>query len=162
VRLSFWLKASSEEYDGEVFDYAYLSLDGEPLGTLSDYQLQGIAIGGKTDWTNVVYDIMDAGEHTVRWTYKKDEVDGSDVGEDRAWLDEVTWTPNDPLPEIAEEGEIKAALARARAEVQLRARLTTVSDYTEFRSWMDKNRLDHQTVKDAPNAWLSYVLDAPG
>ena len=74
----------------------------------------------------------------------------------------MTWTPSDPLPEIAEEGEIKAALARARDEVQLRARLTTASDYTEFRSWVDKNRLDHQAVKDAPNAWLSYALDAPG
>ena len=26
---------------------------------------------------------------------------------------------------------------------------------------MDKNWLDHQAVKDATNAWLSYVLDAP-
>lgn len=93
VRLSFWWKALSEEYDGEVFDYAYLSLDGEPQGTLSDYQLQGIAIGGKTDWTNVVFDITEEGEHTVRWTYKKDEVDESDVGEDCVWLDEVSLDP---------------------------------------------------------------------
>lgn len=93
VRLSFWWKASSEEYDGEVFDYAHLSLDGEPQGTLSDYQLQGIAIGGKTGWTNVVFDITEEGEHTVRWTYKKDEVDESDVGEDCVWLDEVSLDP---------------------------------------------------------------------
>ena len=93
VRLSFWWKASSEEYDGEVFDYAYLSLDGEPQGTLSDYQLQGVAIGGKTYWTNVVFDITEEGEHTVRWTYKKDEVDESDVGEDCVWLDEVSLDP---------------------------------------------------------------------
>ncbi len=93
VRLSFWWKASSEEYDGEVFDYAYLSLDGEPQGTLTDYQLQGVAIGGKTGWTNVVFDITEEGEHTVRWTYKKDEVDESDVGEDCVWLDEVSLDP---------------------------------------------------------------------
>ena len=93
VRLSFWWKASSEEYDGEVFDYAYLSLDGEPQGTLTDYQLQGVAIGGKTGWTNVVFDITEPGEHTVRWTYKKDEVDESDVGEDCVWLDEVSLDP---------------------------------------------------------------------
>ena len=93
VRLSFWWKASSEEYDGEVFDYAYLSLDGEPQGTLSDYQLQGVTIGGKTGWTNVVFDITEEGEHTVRWTYKKDEVDESDVGEDCVWLDEVSLDP---------------------------------------------------------------------
>ena len=93
VRLSFWWKASSEEYDGEVFDYAYLSVDGEPQGTLNDYQLDGVAIGGKTGWTNVVYDIMEAGEHTVRWTYTKDEIDESDVGEDCVWLDEVSLDP---------------------------------------------------------------------
>ena len=93
ARLSFWWKASSEEYDGEVFDYAYLSLDGEPQGTLTDYQLQGVAIGGKTGWTNVVFDITEEGEHTVRWTYKKDEVDESDVGEDCVWLDEVSLDP---------------------------------------------------------------------
>lgn len=93
VRLSFWWKASSEEYDGEVFDYAYLSLDGEPQGTLTDYQLQGVAIGGKTGWTNVVFDITGPGEHTIRWTYKKDEVDENDVGEDCVWLDEVSLDP---------------------------------------------------------------------
>ncbi len=94
VRVSFWWKASSEEYDGEVFDYAYMSLDGEPQGALTDaYQLEGVAIGGKTDWTNVVVDVTEPGEHTVRWTYRKDEVDESDVGEDCVWLDEVSLDP---------------------------------------------------------------------
>ncbi len=93
TRLSFWWKASSEDYDGEVFDYAYLSVDGLPQGALADYQLQGVAIGGKTGWTNVVFDIMGEGEHTVRWTYVKDEIDESDVGEDCIWLDEVSFDP---------------------------------------------------------------------
>ena len=93
VRLSFWWKASSEGYTGEVFDYAYLSVDGEPKGSLDEYQLTGVAIGGKTEWTKVVYDIMDEGEHTVRWTYTKDEIDESDVGDDCVWLDEVSLDP---------------------------------------------------------------------
>ncbi len=93
VRLSFWWKASSEGYAGEVFDYAYLSVDGEPKGSLDEYQLTGVAIGGKTEWTKVVYDIMDEGEHTVRWTYTKDEIDESDVGDDSVWLDEVSLDP---------------------------------------------------------------------
>ena len=80
VRVSFWWKASSEGYDGDVFDYAYLSVDGVPQGSLGEYKLQGVAIGGKTDWTNVVFDVMEAGPHTIRWTYRKDEVDESDVG----------------------------------------------------------------------------------
>lgn len=92
-RLSFWWKASSEEYDGEVFDYAYLSVDGVPQGTLDNYRLNGVAIGGKTDWVNVNFDIVDGGQHTIRWTYCKDEMDESDVGEDCAWLDEVSFVP---------------------------------------------------------------------
>ena len=122
VRLSFWWKASSEEYDGEVFDYAYLSLDGEPQGTLTDYQLQGVAIGGKTGWTNVVFDITEPGEHTVRWTYKKDEVDESDVGEDCVWLDEISL---DPLATVSfslggGEGTVPAPIhAFTRTEIVL-------------------------------------------
>ncbi len=93
-RLSFWWKASSEEYNGDVFDYAYLSVDGVPQGTLDgNYRLNGIAIGGKTDWTNVVVHIAGDGSHTVRWTYCKDYVDESDVGEDCVWLDEVSFAP---------------------------------------------------------------------
>ena len=93
-RLSFWWKASSEEYNGDVFDYAYLSVDGVPQGTLDgNYRLNGIAIGGKTDWTNVVVHIAGDGSHTVRWTYCKDDVDESDVGEDCVWLDEVSFAP---------------------------------------------------------------------
>ena len=34
--------------------------------------------------------------------------------------------------------------------------------YTTFRSWVDSNGLSHALVKDAPEAWLSYALDAPG
>ena len=92
-RLSFWWKASSEEYDGDVFDYAYLSVDGVPQGALENYRLQGVAIGGKTDWTNVVFDVMGDGAHTIRWTYCKDDVDESDVGEDCVWIDEISFAP---------------------------------------------------------------------
>ena len=122
VRLSFWWKASSEEYDGEVFDYAYMSVDGEPQGVLNDYQLEGVAIGGKTGWTNVVYDNMEAGEHTVRWTYTKDEVDESDVGEDCVWLDEVSLDPLVSLSFCLNGGEGTAPTpisAFARSQVVL-------------------------------------------
>ena len=92
-RISFWWKASSEEYDGEVFDYAYLSVDGVPQGSLENYQLQGVAIGGKTDWTNIVFDVEGEGVHTIRWTYCKDEVDEAAVGDDCIWLDEFSFLP---------------------------------------------------------------------
>ena len=98
-RISFSWKSSSEEYDGEVFDYAYLSIDGVPQGRVFFDEssgrniLEGAAIGGKTDWTNVVIDVVGEGAHTIRWTYCKDEMDEADVGEDCVWLDEFSFIP---------------------------------------------------------------------
>ena len=54
--LSFWWKVSSERYDDYIFDYAYLTVDGVPLGGVDgEDRLWGIAIGGDVDWTNIVY-----------------------------------------------------------------------------------------------------------
>jgi len=93
-RLSFWWKASSESDGAEVYDYAYLSVDEVPQGSLTDgYSLEGVAIGGKTDWVNVVIDVSGAGPHTIRWTYCKDDVDEADTGDDCVWLDDIVWTP---------------------------------------------------------------------
>ena len=96
-RLSFWWKASSESDEDLVFDYAYLSIDGVPQGTLltanEEYELDGIAIGGKTGWQQVVLNVTGSGVHTIRWTYCKDEVDEGDTGEDCVWLDDVVFTP---------------------------------------------------------------------
>jgi len=94
-RISFWWKASCEEYDGDIYDYGYLSVDGVPQGTLNDYRLEGIAIGGQTDWTNIVLDVVGEGAHTIRWTYRKDETNDttSVIGEDCIWLDEFSFLP---------------------------------------------------------------------
>ena len=95
-QLSYWWKISSE-YDAEdnsVYDYAYLTVDGEDQGGLTDdYELFGHAIGGNTDWTNVEININGAGSHTVVWTYKKDEVDEIAGFEDCVWLENVMWRP---------------------------------------------------------------------
>ena len=96
-RLSFWWKASSESDGDCVYDYAYLSVDGVPQGMLhtgnEEYELDGVAIGGKTDWQQVVLNVTGEGAHTIRWTYCKDEVDEGDTGEDCVWLDDVAFTP---------------------------------------------------------------------
>lgn len=91
--LSFWWKASSESDGADIYDYAYLSVDGDAKGSLSDYRLGGIAIGGKTDWTNIVIDVVGEGPHTIRWTYCKDDVDWADTGDDCVWVDDIVWTP---------------------------------------------------------------------
>lgn len=93
-KLAFKWKASSESDGDEIYDYAYLSVDGVPQGTLTKgYQMEGIAIGGKTDWISVMLDVQGKGPHTIRWTYCKDDVDEANVGEDCVWLNEIAWTP---------------------------------------------------------------------
>ena len=94
-RMSFWWKASSESDGNNVFDYACLSIDGVPQGTLNkeSYRLNGVAIGGKTGWRHEVIDVAGKGSHVIRWTYAKDEVDEGDTGDDCVWLDEVEFTP---------------------------------------------------------------------
>ena len=95
-RLSFWWKASSE-YDAnadEVYDYGFLSIDGVAQGGIDgNYKLYGTAIGGNTDWTNVVAEINGAGTHTVVWTYYKDDYDELAGFADCIWLDEVVLLP---------------------------------------------------------------------
>ena len=40
--------------------------------------------------------------------------------------------------------------------------LLTDTHYVSKRNWVDGKGLSHSTVRDAPNAWFSYALDAPG
>lgn len=96
-RLSFWWKASSESEGADIYDYAYLSIDGLRQGSrivnADSYRLNGIAIGGKTEWTKVEIDVSGSGQHKIRWTYCKDDVDEAYVGDDCVWLDDIVWTP---------------------------------------------------------------------
>ena len=92
-RISFWWKVSSEYWGEDIFDYAYLSVDGVPQGTWSNRRLCGVAIGGATDWTNVIFDVVGEGAHVIRWTYCKDEEDDGECGQDCLWLDEFSFTP---------------------------------------------------------------------
>ena len=96
-RLSFWWKASSESDGADIYDYAYLSIDGLRQGSrivnADTYRIDGIAIGGKTEWTKVEIDVSGSGQHTIRWTYCKDDVDEAYVGDDCVWLDDIVWTP---------------------------------------------------------------------
>ena len=53
---------------------------------------QNPRISGEVDWTNFVFNVTGSGNQTLRWTYNK----GSSTvrGLDRAWVDEVIYTPN--------------------------------------------------------------------
>ena len=150
--VSFWWKASSEHYRQYVIDYAAFSVDGQ----------ERLRIGGEQDWTNATVQVEGRGMHVLRWAYVKD--DEMSDGEDCAWLDNVVWTADDPLPPldvVANDNDAKAVIA-GLSDVRLAGEIGGTAAYSTFREWVDGNGLSHALVRDAPNAWLSYVLDAPG
>ncbi len=153
--VSFWCKVSSEASKKKIYDRLRFTVDAEPIPSVPD-------IGGETVWTNVICTIATSGNHILRWTYEKDEE--NDMGEDCAWLDNVVWTPADPLPALNVEatGDDVQAIVAGLSDVRLSDKIDGTASYIAFRSWVDSKGLSHDLVKDAPNAWLSYVLDAPG
>ena len=66
----------------------------------------------------------------------------------------------DPIPEMV-SGETVAEVLAGAADETLAAKLGTTRNYKSFRSWVDEHSLTHTDVRESPNAWLSYVLDAP-
>jgi hypothetical protein len=78
--LRFWWRVSSEDYD-------YL--------TLYENNEYVTRISGETAWEEFVWDVVEEGEHTFIWEYKKDLTDHS--GEDTAWIDSVTFESSYPL-----------------------------------------------------------------
>lgn len=71
--LSYWARTSSEvTYDKLVF-----TVDGER---------RGIELWGEANWRRCTV-VLDAGRHTLRWRYVKDE--SGSAGNDCAWIDDV-------------------------------------------------------------------------
>jgi hypothetical protein len=93
-RITYRWKASTDHYDEYVFDYAYLSIGNSEKGSLNDYMLSDTAIGGNTDWKEESYDIIQGeADELITWTFKKDESDEGDIGEDCVWVDSIAFTP---------------------------------------------------------------------
>jgi len=151
--LTFWWKVSSEAYKSSIFDYARFTVDG--VTAVAD-------IGGEIGWRSEAVAITGSGVHALRWAYVKDSQDKN--GFDCVWLDEVVWTPDDPLPpiDVAATDDDVSAIVAGLSDDRLSGKISNVTEYTSFRSWVDGNGLSHSLVKDAPNAWLSYALDVPG
>ena len=82
---SFWWKISSEA----GYDFLTFSIDGVA---------QSGRISGETDWAQMAYTIP-AGTHLLRWTYAKDEAVVE--GQDRAWVDQVSYSGGGAAPTIA-------------------------------------------------------------
>ena len=151
--IEFRCKVDGEVVKKIVFDGLAFCIDGVQQGDLM----------GENAWTDKSFAVTGGGRHTLSWLYVKDE-DGSGGGEDRAWLDNVVWTANDALPALdgaATDNDAKAIIGRL-LDTSLLDEIDGTAAYTTFRSWVDGKALSHTLVKDAPNAWLSYALDAPG
>ena len=152
---SFWWKASCEDSGGYYdWDHAEFRVDGQ-----THY------IDGETDWTKITYEFTTSGEHELQWIYYKDDA-GKD-GHDCVWIAAAQWE-KDPIPEVGENPtveDIEDALYGSR-DARLMRRITTASGYAAYHSWADKVRgqdfTRRQVLKDSPNAWLAFMLDAPG
>ena len=122
-------------------------------------------IDGITEWERVSFMFDDIGQHTIRWVFLKDDYDEEGIElADHGWVSGVVWEPYDPLPPLdaaATDNDAQTIIV-GLSDVRLSDNIRGTAAYTAFRNWVDDKGVSHLTVRDAPNAWLSYVLDAPG
>ena len=151
--VTFRCKVDGEIGKKMVYDGLAFCIDGVQQGDLM----------GENSWLEKSFEVTGDGRHVLCWLYVKDE-DGSGDGEDCAWLDCVSWTANDPLPalDVAATDCDAVAIVGGLSDVRLSEKVVGTAAYTALRSWVDGKGLSHATVRDAPNAWFSYALDAPG
>ena len=150
---SFWWKASCEDSGGYYdWDHAEFQVDGE-----THY------IDGETEWLQITHEFTTSGEHELRWTYIKD--DAGKEGRDCVWIAAAQWE-RDPIPEVGASPtveEIEDALYGSR-DIRLMRRIVDASGYAAYHGWVDSVRgqdfASRQVLKDSPNAWLAFTLDA--
>ena len=81
-KVSFWWKVGCESFKSLRLDNLAFAIDGE----------EQTWINGNKDWSCLEYDIEGEGDHTLVWTYAKDESDSTDP--DCGWVSEVVWEPS--------------------------------------------------------------------
>ena len=150
--IGFWWKVSCERViRGEPKDHVAFYVDG----------VSQCWMGGLTDWSNVVVSVSGEGSHVLKWVYQKDS-NGKTENEDCAWLDEVIWTSMDPIPVIASDGELAAALT-GTADANVSANVTNAVQYAAYRDWalsVTNGTTTAQMIKESTRTWLSYALGA--
>ena len=123
--------------------------------------VEAARMDGTSGWTDLSFTFADAGTHTLRWTFMKDDYN-EETFSDHAWVSGFTWTPPpDPIPEINGDADVSGALAGA-ADSRLANHIKMAAEYNAFRGWVNAKGLDHQTVKDSPRTWFSYAIGANG
>lgn len=94
--LVFWWKVSSEE----GYDYLKFYTNGVIYTNATTLQEASISGETNTNWQRWVVEVP-AASRILRWSYEKDE--SFDVGEDRGWLDQVSFYTNNTPPIIPVE-----------------------------------------------------------
>lgn len=152
----FWWKASCEEDDAFEWDHGEFRVDGKTLTN----------INGSTGWTNISHDISTEGSHTLTWVYCKD--DFGKEGDDCIWVDEFSWTANDPIPDLGDNPTSQQVFdaLKGSSDAALLANITDGENYGKYRAWAGKVKktaggelVGDEAVKSAPHTWLSFALD---
>ena len=156
--LAFRWKVDCEDdgIDSDTWDHVSFFIDGAEVARMD----------GHDGWRDFLYTIPTEGTHTLRWSFLKDDYN-EEVFDDHAWVSGFTWSPingetDDPIPEVASDGEIVAALA-GTTDASLTANITNVAQYAAYRSWalsVTNATTTAQTIKDSTRTWLSYALGA--
>lgn len=66
----------------------------------------------------------------------------------------------DPIPPITSDADIPTALSGS-ADSNLAAYIGDIATYNAYRAWADRKGIAHESVTNAPKAWLSFALDSP-
>ena len=148
--ITFMCRVEGEIIRNIVFDGLAFCIDGVPQGTLI----------GDSSWTRKSFSITGPGEHTLSWRYVKD-YEGDGAGADCAWLDCVVWeSVAEVIPEVKDDSEVEAVLKES-ADAKLVENIKDATEYNAYREWAAKlPDVTPQQVKESPQAWLSYALDA--
>ena len=130
-----WAVDCEEPYleAGDWYDYVVFTVDGVEVAK----------IAGTVGWTNVEFAVAGAGEHTLAWTFTRDDYDedGADY-ENAAWVDDFVFTRTPVTLSFAAgegaEGEAPAAITLyAGAEVTLPGVGSMKNGYSVFGGWTD-------------------------
>ena len=130
-----WAVDCEEPYleAGDWYDYVVFTVDGAEVAK----------IAGVVDWTSVEFEVTGAGEHTLAWTFTRDDYDedGADY-ENAAWVDDFVFTRTPVTLSFAAgegtDGETPATITLyAGAEVTLPGVGSMKNGYSVFGGWTD-------------------------
>ena len=137
--IEFWWKVSCEANS----DFLEFIVDGETRTRLT----------GQQDWKRMSVDVHSVGVHTLSWRYRKDGV-GS-AGQDRGWVDEVSWTPDLP----AGVGSESLAFSTSNGAPWCQTRFTRDPDGASI-VWEPTTRSG--AIPDNEVSWMQTIVTGRG